>query len=211
MAIHLWWARRPLVACRAAVYGVLVPAERFRPRNRPEGLPAPQASAPRQAGGRALDQETCEKLFNCRGSVTGEIDLPEGIRSRLAAEADRHGKATISMSLERNNKYFNEAREQLEKWADDMVLAAEEELRDTKEQIRALNRQARQATTIQEQRELQEKIRDLERKKRRQRQRIFDVEDEILEKRDKLIDALEKRMQQRTSSEQLFTIRWTVV
>ena len=161
--------------------------------------------------GRALDQETCEKLFNCRGSVTGEIDLPEGIRSRLAAEADRHGKATISMSLERNNKYFNETREQLEKWADDMVLAAEKELRDTKEQIKALNRQARQATTIQEQRELQEKIRDLEKKKRRQRQRIFDVEDEIMEKRDKLIDALEKRMQQRTSSEELFTIRWRVI
>ena len=161
--------------------------------------------------GRALDQETCEKLFNCRGSVTGEIDFPEGIRSRLAAEADRHARATISKSLERNNKYFNEAREQLEKWADDMVLAAEKELRDTKEHIKALNRQARQATTIQEQRELQEKIRDLERKKRRQRQRIFDVEDEIMEKRDKLIDALEKRMQQRASSEQLFTIRWAVV
>jgi putative DNA methylase len=27
--LHLWWARRPLVACRAAVYGALVPALRF--------------------------------------------------------------------------------------------------------------------------------------------------------------------------------------
>jgi putative DNA methylase len=27
--LHLWWARRPLVACRAAVYAVLVPASRF--------------------------------------------------------------------------------------------------------------------------------------------------------------------------------------
>jgi len=34
--LHLWWARRPLVACRAAVYGALVPAERFRPKNGPE-------------------------------------------------------------------------------------------------------------------------------------------------------------------------------
>ena len=33
---HLWWARRPLVACRAAVYGALVPASRFRPLNGPE-------------------------------------------------------------------------------------------------------------------------------------------------------------------------------
>jgi len=34
--LHLWWARRPLVACRAAVYGALVPASRFRPRSGPE-------------------------------------------------------------------------------------------------------------------------------------------------------------------------------
>jgi putative DNA methylase len=31
--LHLWWARRPLVACRAAVYGALVPAGRFVPSN----------------------------------------------------------------------------------------------------------------------------------------------------------------------------------
>jgi putative DNA methylase len=29
--LHLWWARRPLVACRAAVYGSLVPASQFVP------------------------------------------------------------------------------------------------------------------------------------------------------------------------------------
>jgi len=34
--LHLWWARRPLVACRAAVYGALVPLSRFRPENGPE-------------------------------------------------------------------------------------------------------------------------------------------------------------------------------
>ena len=34
--LHLWWARRPLVACRAAVYGALVPASRFVPENGPD-------------------------------------------------------------------------------------------------------------------------------------------------------------------------------
>ena len=29
--LHLWWARRPIVACRAAIYGALVPASRFVP------------------------------------------------------------------------------------------------------------------------------------------------------------------------------------
>jgi predicted nucleic acid-binding Zn-ribbon protein len=92
-----------------------------------------------------------------------------------------------------------------------MVLAAEKELKDTKERIKVLQRQARLATTTEEQYSLQEQIRDLEKLKRRHRQRIFDVEDEIMAKRDALIEKLEKRMHQRSSIEPLFTIRWSVV
>ncbi|HDR14297.1 MAG TPA: DEAD/DEAH box helicase, partial [Desulfobacteraceae bacterium] len=125
--------------------------------------------------GKSLDQETCEKMFNCRGQVLDMLDIPEGKRRHLAADSERHAKATISKSLERNNLHFNEARLQLEKWADDMVLAAEKDLHDTKEQIKSLNRQARQATTVEDQHQLQEKIKGLEKKKRRQRQRIFNV------------------------------------
>ena len=92
-----------------------------------------------------------------------------------------------------------------------MVLAAEKELKDTKERIKVLQRQARLATTTDEQYSIQEQIRELEKLKRRHRQRIFDVEDEIMAKRDALIEKLEKRMHQRSSVEPLFTIRWSVV
>jgi len=34
--LHVWRARRPLVACRAAVYGALVPASQFVPENGPD-------------------------------------------------------------------------------------------------------------------------------------------------------------------------------
>ncbi|MEI6313719.1 MAG: SNF2-related protein [Syntrophus sp. (in: bacteria)] len=161
--------------------------------------------------GLAMDQETCEKLFYCRGEVKGETSLSSDIEARLAAEADRHALAAINKSLERNNRHYHEARDQLEKWAEDMIIASEKELRDTKEQIKVLNRQSRQAATVQEQHVFQEKIREMETKKRRLRQRIFDVEDEITAKRDRLIDALEKRMQQKTNCELIFTIRWSVL
>ncbi len=58
---------------------------------------------------------------------------------------------------------------------------------------------------------IQEKIQNLERQKRRQRQEIFTVEDKIMEKRDTLIDQLEHRLAQRIETETLFTIRWRVV
>ena len=51
----------------------------------------------------------------------------------------------------------------------------------------------------------------LEKFKRRHRQSIFDVEDEIMAKRDGLIEKLEKRMRQRSTAEPLFTIRWSLV
>lgn len=161
--------------------------------------------------GNSLDQESCEKLFNCSASVSVLDNLPSDIKERLERESERFRKATISKSLETNNRHFNEGRERLEKWAEDMVLAAEKELKDTKEQIKALTRQARLAQTVDEQHQIQKKITELEKKKRRQRQKIFEIEDEIMEKRDTLIEKLEKRMQQKTSVKDLFTMRWQVV
>lgn len=161
--------------------------------------------------GAPLDPETMEKLFQCGGHVAGTATIPDTVSRRLAAESERHAQATLSRSLEQNNRYFHEAREKLERWADDMVLSAEKALADTKEQIKALRRQARQATTLAEQHAIQEKLQKLERQQRRQRQEIFRIEDEIMEKRDQLIDQLEQRLAQRTQAETLFTIRWAVV
>jgi hypothetical protein len=161
--------------------------------------------------GRALDQETMETMFQCEARTDPLSSVPSDVESRLAAEAERHAQATISRSLETNNRHFQGAREKLEKWADDMVLAAEKELKDTKERIKALTRESRLATTIEEQHALQKQIQELEKVKRRRRQRIFDVEDEIMAKRDSLIEKLEKRMRQRTNVEPVFTIRWSVV
>lgn len=161
--------------------------------------------------GSPMDQETCEKLFNCYAEVAGSISLPEADLQRLEQNTQRHIKATISQSLEANHKHFNEAREKLEKWADDMVLAAEKALKDTKEQIKILQRQARMATNLDEQHEIQQKILKLEKQQRRQRQEIFQVEDDIIEKRDQLIETLERRLTQKTEIKRLFAIEWAVV
>jgi hypothetical protein len=161
--------------------------------------------------GAPLDQETIEKLFNCSGFIRGDAMLDSVTVRRLEADAERHAQATISRSLEMNSSHFNQARDKLEKWADDMVLSAEKRLADTKEQIKALRRQARQAVTLDEQHHIQQNIQKLEKQQRRQRQEIFQVEDEIMAKRDALIESLERRLSQKTVTERLFTIAWSVV
>ncbi len=73
-----------------------------------------------------------------------------------------------------------------------------------------LTRQARTAATLDEQQTIQQKIADLEKKKRRRRQQIFDVDDEIIGRRDRMIGDLEKRLAQKDATEALFTLRWSV-
>lgn len=58
---------------------------------------------------------------------------------------------------------------------------------------------------------IQKELIENERRLRRQRQEIFDVEDEIIEQRDALIDTLQQRMQEETETQTLFVVRWRVV
>lgn len=161
--------------------------------------------------GKLIDQEVCEKLFNCNAEVKKAIHWSIDSVIKLELDSNQHVTATINKSLENNNRFFHEERDRLEKWADDMIIAAEKDLTDTKIKIKELKRQARQAKSTDEQHYIQKEIKDLERKQRRQRQQIFDVEDEIAEKRDCLIDEIEKQLVQKTKREVLFTIRWEVI
>ena len=161
--------------------------------------------------GNNLDQETCVRLFNCYGYASQIELLPDTIAERLRRDGDRHVLASIARNLEENNRHFAEARDQLDKWSDDMEVAAQKELDDTKRQIRDLQRRSRQAPTMVKQLQLQEEIAKFERKKRGLRERIFDLEDEICDRRDRLVEALEQRMRQKTTIEPIFTIRWRVV
>lgn len=162
--------------------------------------------------GNNLDQESCEKLFHCFASSNESPPiLPEKTIQRLALDNQRHIEATLVKNLVENNRHFVEARDQLDKWADDMELALQKELDDIKGKIRELQRNSRQAVTLEEQKQYQEEIARLEQEKRKKRDRIFTMEDEIADKREHLIQGLEKRMKQKTSAKTLFTLKWKVV
>ncbi len=159
--------------------------------------------------GQVLDQETCEKLMALPAAAK-PAPLQEFVPKTLLANSQQAVAATISGVLEANQRLFHEERDKLERWADDKLLAAEEALKNTKARIAQLKRDARKAATLQEQDGIQRELAEQERKQRRQRQEVFEVEDEIIAKRDALIASLQQRLQEKTSHETLFSIRWQV-
>jgi len=160
--------------------------------------------------GKNISQETAIKLFSCIGIEQNEVPIPEAVQTRLVADSERHLQATITENLEENNKHLSETCIQLDKWAEDMEKAAAKEMDDTKRRIADIRRKVRLAPTMQEQAEFQNELKKLETLRRKQQRKIFDVEDEIAEKRDSLVEQLTKRMKQKTETETLFTIRWVV-
>ncbi|QQQ15992.1 DEAD/DEAH box helicase family protein (plasmid) [Aeromonas media] len=160
--------------------------------------------------GEPLDQATCEKLMSMP-AMSRPTALNTTIPATLIANSQRAVDATIAQVLEANQLLFNEERDKLERWADDKLLAAEEALKNTKARIAQLKRDARKATTLQEQEVIQHDLAELERKQRRLRQEIFNVEDEIIAKRDELIASLQQRLQEKTYNETLFSVRWQVM
>ncbi len=81
--LHLWWARRPLVACRAAVYGALVPASQFVPNG--------GSDAQKKSLGRANAAKFIERLCQYPGSPDVIKEAQEHI---LKAHAERLTRET---------------------------------------------------------------------------------------------------------------------
>ena len=159
--------------------------------------------------GHWLDAEACALMLGLAASVGQPPDRQ--LPTDFPANVKRQLEASLSRALEENDEYFQIERSKLEQWADDQIHSAEQALHDTKTRIRDAKRRARSAETVQEQTGLQKQIKQLEQVQRRQRQQIFDVEDAIEAKRDDLIAALERRLNQRSHAVKLFRIRWRLV
>jgi len=161
--------------------------------------------------GKAMDEELCDKFFLLRGAVGKGLELPGEIQQQLDDELDKQVREYIQKSTELNNGYFIAECDKLDRWADDVVAGVEKELHSIKRQIRKSSMQARLVREPLQQHKLQVELQTLEREKKRLRQRLFEVEDDIMAKRDALIEKMEKRMKQEHHIEQLFAVRWTVI
>ena len=158
-----------------------------------------------------LDPEHCDQLFQLSATTSSmEGSHTENVQY-LTDTAKRQLDATLSRALEENNQYFQREREKLDAWAQDQIVSVEANLEDTRARLKEAKKQSRIADTVEAQKSAQEAVKELEKLQRRQRQEIFDVEDEIESRRDALIDALEQQMHQHSSSHLLFRIHWKLV
>ena len=159
--------------------------------------------------GQALDQDQAARLFQLPGAVGTTPGLPLDAdtldKQRASAQA-----LLLQHISERNSRFFEAELAKLDGWADDQVASSEKALKDVKKRIRELRNEADKAPDLAEQARIQAEISETERRQRKLRQEIFEVEDRILAQRDQLVAAIRGKLQQAIKTQPLFSVRWSL-
>jgi len=75
-------------------------------------------------------------------------------------------------------------------------------------EIREAKKVKRLAGDLQSKVAAQKRVNELEQQRNQKKRTLFDAQDQIEERKDSLISDVETRLQQRTSRQNVFTIRW---
>ena len=158
--------------------------------------------------GRTLTQDDAERLMLNGGVETDVASIPSDVKDKLQKNIAQRSKAKLNDIDSRNLNYFRQEENRIYQWERDCIDGLEAELTIVKRSTLQAERDARNATSVHEKLELERKIDELKRKKRRLRNELEDKEDEIGEQRRRMIAELERRMIQSTESSNMFLIRW---
>ena len=160
--------------------------------------------------GSPIDEEIARKLLSLRATSKGETNDP--VPSGRLHELMGSQRANVLDEVERRNgKHFDEEVVKLDRWADDLKLGLEREIKDIDQEIRETRRRASAAAGLAEKLGHQKDVKALEAKRNSKRRELFDAQDGIDNRRDGLISDIEAQLKQSTQLKPVFTIRWSVV
>lgn len=160
--------------------------------------------------GTALDQEQARRLLSLPATFKGPVlDLPApAVLGDIASARQQQIQQIIA---KRNAHYYEAEAQKLDGWADDLKVGLEREIKEMDRLIKEARRAAATALTLEEKLASQKQIKTVEAQRNDKRRSLFDAQDQIDQQRDDLIGKIEGKLQQGTSIQGLFTLRWSLV
>ena len=159
--------------------------------------------------GEVLQADDPEKLLRLPAQIA-ETTIKTGFQTDLSDDMAERRHTLLNQATKRNLGYFEEEVQKLDDWADDLKQNLEQDIKETDREIKEVRRTAATSATLEEKLSWQKKQRELENKRSRQRRELFDKQDEIEAKRNKLIEDLEESLKQKVEEEELFFIEWEI-
>lgn len=160
---------------------------------------------------RTLDAEQCQRLFSLPAILNpADMTLSDEARDRIDQITYASEAEVLSISAQRNAGFFDAEIEKLDKWAEDVKNSIEIELKELDKEIKARKTEAKKILSLEEKVGAQREIKEMEKRRNFLRQNLFQSQDEVDAKKEKLIDEIEARLKQKITKSRLFLVRWRI-
>ena len=157
-----------------------------------------------------LDRETCEKLLTVPARLGELLEVDAAVRRQLDESLRLQEQRILEDTQKRNEVFFDAESDKLDRWADDLKENLERELKNLEIEIREAKKVKRLAQDLESKIAAQKRINELEQQRNHKKRTLFDAQDDIEQKKDTLITEVESRLQQRTTRQEIFAVRWRV-
>lgn len=162
--------------------------------------------------GQLIPSDVAERLFSLNAQEGKRVQMGEEMSKKLQQHIQQQKEQVREENQRRNQEFFETEIEKLNLWADDVKIGLEREISDLDAEIKLRKSEARKLTRLEEKIEAQRQVKDLEKRRSEKRRGLFEAQDEVDAKKDKLFDEVEQALRQkRTSETTLFNIRWRIV
>ncbi|MGO8752993.1 MAG: SNF2-related protein [Thermoguttaceae bacterium] len=160
--------------------------------------------------GTPLDDTACRRFFDLDGHVGKPIAIPGKLHTCLTDGVSRRQTELLARLSAKNGEWFDAEMDKLDRWAEDRRTALKAELDELDQTIKDTKKAARLAPNLPDKLELQRKLRPLE-TKRDEAWHAYDAASRDVDRqKDGLLDEIGRRLQQQTTCETLFCLRWRV-
>ena len=139
-----------------------------------------------------------------------DIDIKNTVCEKLLEIENINTDKILQSTEKRNAKFFDIEIDKLDRWADDQIISLDRQLKDIREEIKDKRTETKKVD-VTHKLKLQMEIRDLEVKQIKIKRQIEESEDEILRKREDIIDNLMLMVKGNISIKELFTIKWEII
>lgn len=161
--------------------------------------------------GDVVESEIIKKLFQLSAGSINPINISVAEKNRLKELEDKNVKDISTQIATRNGIFFDSEVDKLDNWAEDVKKSLEIELKKLDIDIKTAKTNAKKIINLGDKLKVQREIKDWEKKRNDMRKRLFDAQDDVELKKEKLLESVEGRLAQRSKLESLFTIKWKII
>lgn len=161
--------------------------------------------------GTRIDQEICRKMFRLAASEA-ECDIKMNLlMDALRQDASVNVENCVNVSQERNNTLIADKINQINAWADDLIESTQLRVEEMRAQRKELQKQSDTAVNMLEKERIESEIVSISKKIKMSWLKLAEDEEEIEEKRKKMIEDIRKESMKRTEIQHIFTVKFEVI